>query len=71
MLEAVKIDGFDGEDAVRAIKLEASRKGASDKEIKEIEKEQQEIYNRNWEAIKAFNKREKADKQSQAKENKK
>jgi hypothetical protein len=71
MLEAVKIDGFDGADAVRAIKLEASRKGASDKENKEIDKEMKEIWERNGEAIKAFNKREAADRKSQEKDNKK
>ena len=71
MLEAVKIDGFDGEDAVRAIKLEASRKGANDKEIKEIDREMKDIYSRNWKAIQAFNKREAADRKSQEKENKK
>ena len=71
MLEAVKIDGFDNEDAVRALKLEVSRKGANDKEIKAIDKEMKEIYIRNWKAIQAFNKREAADRKSQEKENKK
>ena len=71
MLEAVKIDGFDGEDAVRAIKLEASRKDASDKEIKEIDKEKKEIYERNWGSIKAYNQREAADRKSREKDNKK
>ena len=71
MLEVVKIDGFDGADAVRAVKLEASRKGASDKENKDIDKEMKEIWERNGEAIKAFNKREAADRKSQEKDNKK
>ena len=71
MLEAVKIDGFDVEDAVRALTLERSRKGASDKENKAIDKEMKNIYERNQKAIQAFNRREAADKKSQEKEKKK
>ena len=73
LLEAVKIDGFDVEDAVRALTLERARKGASDKENKAIDKEMKNIYDDNWEAIEAFNQREAADKknQGQKKDNKK
>ena len=70
MLEVVKIDGFDVQDAVRALTLERTRKGASDKENRDIDKEMKNIYDRNWEAIKAFNKREAADRKSQEKEHK-
>jgi hypothetical protein len=70
-LEAVKIDGFDVQDAVRALTLEKSRKGASDKENQAITKEMGKIWRDNAVAIAAFNKREKADKKAQEKENKK
>jgi hypothetical protein len=70
-LEAVKIDGFDVQDAVRALTLERSRKGASDKENKAIDKEMGQIWRDNGDAIAAFNAREKADKKAQEKENKK
>ena len=71
LLEAVKIDGFDAQDAVRALDLERARKGASEKENQAITKEMGRIWRDNAEAIAAFNEREKADKRAQKKENKK
>ena len=70
LLEAVKIDGFDVQDAVRALTLEKSRKGASDKENKAIDKEMGHIWKANGDAIAAFNAREKAYKKSREKDNK-
>ncbi len=67
MLDAVKINGFDVEDAVRALTLERSRKGASDKENKAIDQEMKKIYERNQKAIQAFNRREAAGKKSREK----
>jgi hypothetical protein len=61
MLEAVKIDGFDVDDAVRALTLQRAREGATDKENKAIDKEMGKIWRDNSKAIAAFNAREKAD----------
>jgi uncharacterized protein YfkK (UPF0435 family) len=71
LLEAVKIDGFDVEDAARAMTLHRKREGASDKELKAIDKEMGKIWKDNAEAIAAFNARERADKKARERENKK
>ena len=70
MLEAVKIDGFDVDDAVRALTLQRAREGATEKEIKAIDKEMGQIWKANGGAINDFNAREKADKKSREKDNK-
>ena len=70
-MEAVKIDGFDVIDADRALTLYRAREGATEKEIKAIDKEMGRIWKSNVDAINAFNAREKADKKSREKENKK
>jgi hypothetical protein len=71
LLEASIIDGFDVEDAARAMTLHRKRAGASDKELKAIEKEMGTIWKANAGAIAAFNARERADKKAREKENKK
>jgi hypothetical protein len=70
-VEAVKIDGFNAQDAVRALDLYRAREGATEKEIKAIDKEMGRIWKANGDAINDFNAREKADKKSREKENKK
>ena len=70
MLEAVKIDVFDVDDAVRALTLQRAREGATDKENKAIDKEMGRIWRDNSKAIAAFNAREKADKKSREQDNK-
>ena len=69
-MEAVEIDGFDVEDAVRALELTRALKGASDKEAGKIQNQMKAIYQANWKAIKAYNVREAADRKSQEDESK-
>ena len=70
-MEAVKIDGFNAQDAVRALNLYQAAKGANEKELKAIEKEMGTIWKANGEALASYNARLKADKKAQEKENKK
>jgi hypothetical protein len=69
-LEAVEVDGFNAADAVQALDLQRSRKGATDKENVAIDKEMGKIWRDNSKALAAFNARLRADKKTQEKENK-
>jgi hypothetical protein len=71
LVEAVKIDGFNAQDADRALTLYKAAKGANEKELKAIEKEMGTIWKANGEALASYNARLRADKKAQEKENKK
>jgi hypothetical protein len=61
ILEAVKIDGFDREDAVRALKLVQQLEGADRNETKKLQDQLRGIYQTNWPAMKTYNARDVAE----------
>ena len=58
ILEAVKIDGFDREDAARALKLVQQLEGADRNETKKLHDQLRGIYQTNWSAMKSYNARD-------------
>jgi hypothetical protein len=71
LIEAVKIDGFDVQDAARALDLHKSLAGATEKETKAIERKMGQIWKDNSDALASFNTRLRADQRVQAKRQKK
>ncbi len=69
ILEAVKIDGFDREDAKKVLQTVKAMEGANPKELNELRNQVKELYKRNWAAMKSYNARWLADKKSQEKKN--
>jgi hypothetical protein len=64
ILEAVKVDGFDRGDAVKALKVLQQMEGADRKETTRLQDELRGIYKDNWPAMKSFNARDAAEKKS-------
>ncbi len=63
ILEAVKVDGFDREDAVKALKVLQQMEGADRKETIKMQDQLRGIYRDNWKAMKSYNSREDAKRQ--------
>jgi hypothetical protein len=61
ILEAVKIDGFDREDAVKAVKILQQLEDADRKETTKLNDQLRGLYRDNYKAMKSYNAREAAD----------
>ena len=58
LLLAVKVDGFDRDDAVKALKALQQLEGADGKERIRIQDELRGYYQKNWSAMKTYNARD-------------
>ena len=65
MLEAVKIDGFDPEDARKVLEIAKAMDGADSKALNEMKHKLKELYAKNYEAVKRHNARLRANEKNE------
>ncbi len=67
ILEAIKVDGFDREDAVKALKVLKQLENADRKETMKLQDQLRGLYASKWSAMKTYNARDAAERREEAK----